>query len=176
MQLARLKLAAPLVVTLLLSTGLAGCATQYHCKRDNCQREHDFDSIADFALKAIERVGPVTTFVVPPKLDAYARGALAELRPVIELENMPSSGEYSQLKGYFLVQTFNVAESGAEFDGRLGPVIREGHPGSEVTCGTTFTMPFELEANTETKHQEWASHSYKTQVCSATHFIVPVGQ
>jgi hypothetical protein len=181
MQLVRLKQATLLVMVLLLTSVLAGCATtQYRCKRDNerdnCQREYDFYSIADFALKAIERIGPVTTFVVPPNFDAYARGALAELRPVLELENMPISGEYSQPKGYFLVQTFNVNQSSAEFDGRLGPAVREGHPGSETNCGTTFIMPFELEKNLETKHEEWASHSYKTQVCSSTHFIVPAGQ
>ena len=59
----------------LLGLVLAGCATtQHRCKRDNkrddCQREYDFNSIANFALKAIERIGPVTTFVVPAKLDA----------------------------------------------------------------------------------------------------------
>jgi hypothetical protein len=179
MQLARLKLAAKLVFVPLLSSVLAGCATtQYHCKRDNkrddCQREYDFYSIANFALKAIERIGPVTTFVVPANLDAYARGALADLRPVIELNDMPSSGEYSQLKGYFLVQIFSVAESSAEFDGRLGPVLRPGQPGSEDNCGITFIMPFELEL--EDKHPVWASHSYKTHVCDSTHFIVPLHQ
>jgi len=162
-----------------MSSAQAGCATtKYRCKhdnkRDNCQREYDFYSIANFALKAIERIGPVKTFVVPPKLDIYARGALADLRPVIELENMPSSGEYSLPDGYFLVQVFSVDESIAEFDGRRGPVLRPGQPGSEDHCGTTFIMPFELER--EDKRQVWASHSYKTKVCDSTHIIVPVGQ
>lgn len=176
MRLVHLRLEAALVTVLLLSSVLAGCAsTQFRCKRDNkrddCQREYDFSSIAKFALTTIERVGPVTTFVVLDKLDAYARGALADLRPVIELNNMPSSGEYSQPEGYFLVQVFSVAESGAEFDGRLGPVLRSRQPGSEDNCGTTFIMPFELER--EDKHPVWASHSYKTLVCDSTHFIVP---
>ncbi|MBS0160926.1 MAG: hypothetical protein JSS26_20290 [Nitrospira sp.] len=176
MRLLRLRQASTLIVVLLLSSVLAGCATtKYRCKTDNyrndCQREYDFYSVASFALKAIERIGPVTIFVVPAKFDAYARGALAELRPVIELKDMPSSGEYSQPKGYFVVEVFSVNESSAEFDGRLGPVPRSGQPDSEGNCGTTFVMPFELEL--EDKHPVWASHSYKTQVCDSTHFIVP---
>jgi len=159
-----------------LSSALASCATQYACKRANCQREHDFDSIAKFALESIERVGPVTAFVVPTNLDAYARGALADLRPVIELKDMPSSNEYSQLDGYFLVQVFTVDESGAEFDGKLGPLIREGHTGREDNRGTIFIMPFPLEDNIEDKHKAWASHSYKTQACDSTHVIVPAQQ
>jgi hypothetical protein len=61
MQLVRLKLAAALVFALLLSSVVPGWATtQWRCKRDdkreNCQRQYDFYSIARFALKAIERV------------------------------------------------------------------------------------------------------------------------
>lgn len=176
MRFIRLRLSALTFVVLLLSSVLAGCATtKYRCKVDNyrndCQREYDFYSIASFALKAIERIGPVTTFVVPAKFDAYARGALAELRPVIELKDMPSSDQYSQPKGYFMVEVFSVNKSSAEFDGRLGPVARAGQPGSEDNCGTNFIMPFELEL--EDKHPVWASHAYKTQVCDSTHFIVP---
>jgi hypothetical protein len=63
----------------------------------------------------LSRIGPVTTFVVPAKFDPYARGALAELRPVIELKDMPSSDEYSQPKGYFVVEVFSVNGSSAEF-------------------------------------------------------------
>jgi len=177
MQLVHLKLA--LVIALLLGSVVPGWATtHYRCKRDdkreNCQRQYDFYSIARFALNAIERIGPVKSFVVPPNFDVYARAALAELRPVTEAGSMPSSGEYSQPAGYFLVQVFSVDESGAEFDGRLGPVIAEGHPGREDNCGTTFIMPFEPEV--VDSHQEWASRSYKTQVCSSSHVIVPVGQ
>jgi hypothetical protein len=179
MQLVRLKLAAALVFALLLSSVVPGWATtQWRCKRDdkreNCQRQYDFYSIARFALKAIERIGPVKTFVVPSNFDVYAHGALGELRPVIEVGSMPTSGEYSQPVGYFLVHVFRVDESGAEFDGRLGPVFAEGRPGREDNCGTTFVMPFEPEV--VDSHQEWASRAYKTQVCSSSHFIVPVGQ
>ena len=178
MRLGRSKLPATLLMVLLVSSVFAVCATtRYRCKhdskRDDCQREYDFYSITRFALDGIERIGPVKTFVVPANLDAYARGALADLRPVIELKDMPSSDEYSQPEGYFLVQVFSVSESSAEFDGRLGPVVREGHPGSEDHCGTTFVMPFELEKDTEDNHTKWASRSYKTQVCDSKHFIVP---
>ena len=41
-----------------------------------------------------------------------------------------------------------------------------------IVVSLTFIMPFELEA--VENHEEWASQSYKTQVCFSSHFIVPL--
>ena len=179
MRFGHLKLAAVLGVA-LLSLLLAGCETKdvknvkNVCKDAICERAYELGEIAGYSLKLIERIGPVTTFIVPANLDAQARKALADLRPVIDVENMPSSGDYSQPKGYFLVQTFSMDKTDAAFEGKLGPVLKPGLPGYEDNCGTTFIIPFEAED--KAKVQVWASHSYKFQVCSSTNVIVPVGQ
>jgi len=144
----------------------------------SCKRANELVEIATYSLKLIERIEPVTTFVVPANLDAQARNALANLRPVIAVKDMPSSGDYIQPKGYFLVQTFSMDETEAAFEGKLGPVLKPGLPGYEDNCGTTFIIPFEAEAKVEdnAKVKVWANHSYKFQVCSSTNVIVPVGQ
>lgn len=182
MRFGHLKLTVPIGVV-LLSLLLAGCETKdvksaknvkNDCIDAICERAYELGEIARFSLKAIERVGPVTTFVVPANLDAQARTALTDLRPVIDVENMPSSGDYSQPKGYFLVRRFTMDKTDAAFEGKLGPVLKPGLPGYEDNCGTTFIIPFEAED--EAKVKVWANHSYKTQVCSSTNFIVPGGE
>ena len=182
MQFGYLKLAAVLEVA-LLGLLLVGCETKNvkhvrkvknDCKDAICERAYELGEIASYSLKLIERIGPVTTFVVPANLDAQARKALTDLRPVVDVENMPSSGDYSQPKGYFLVQTFSMDKTDAAFEGKLGPVLKTGLPGYEDNCGTTFIIPFEAEDKEKVK--VWASHSYKFQVCSSTNVIVPVGQ
>jgi len=192
MRFGHLKLVVPLGVA-LLSLLLAGCETKEvknvnKVKRVNiknvcddaasCKRAHELVEIATYSLKLIERIGPVTTFVVPANLDAQMRNALANLRPVIAVENMPSSEDYIQPKGYFLVQTFSMDETDAAFEGKLGPVLKPGLPGYEDNCGTIFIIPFEAEDKVEdkTKVKVWANHSYKFQVCSSTNVIVPIGQ
>ena len=189
MRFGYLKLAAPLGVV-LLSLLLAGCETKgvksvKHVTIKNvcddatsCKHAKELAEIATYSLKLIERTGPITTFVIPANLDAQARNALANLRPVIAVENMPSSGDYSQPKGYFLVQTFSTDETDAAFEGKLGPVLKAGLPGYEDNCGTTFIIPFEAEDKEEDKAKikVWANHSYKFQVCSSSNVIVPVGQ
>lgn len=186
MRFGHLKLTAVIGIA-LLGLPLAGCETKGVKKVNiknvcddakSCMRANEFVEIATYSLKLIERTGPVTTFVVPANLDAQARNALANLRPVIAVENIPSSGDYIQPKGYFLVQTFSMDEMEAAFEGKLGPVLKPGLPGYEDNCGTTFIIPFEAEDKVEDKGKVkvWANHSYKFQVCSSTNVIVPVGQ
>jgi len=76
------------------------------------------------------------------------------------------------------VQTFSMDKTDAAFEGKLGPALKPGLPGYEDNCGTIFIIPFEAEDKEEDKKKVkvWANHSYKTQVCSSTNFIVPVGQ
>src|SRR5947209_3198446 len=124
MRLVQMKLAAPLGLA-LLSLVLAGCETKNIkniknvknvCQDAICERAYELGEIASYSLKLIERIGPITTFVVPANLDAQARNALANLRPVVDVENMPSSGDYGQPKGYFLVQTFSMDKTDAAFE------------------------------------------------------------
>lgn len=182
MRFGHLKLGAPLGVA-VLSLLFAGCETRdvknvkkvkNVCIDASCERAYELGEIASYSLKLIEQIGPVTTFIVPANLDAQARKALTDLRPVIDVENMPSSGDYSQPKGYFLVQTFSMDKTDAAFEGKLGPVLKPGLPGYEDNCGTTFIIPFEAED--KEKVTVWANHSYKFQVCSSTNVIVPIGQ
>jgi hypothetical protein len=179
MRFGHLNLAALLGALLVLL--LAGCETK-NVKKDVknvcidaiCERGYELGEIASYSLKLIERIGAVTTFIVPANLDVQARKALADLRPVVDLENMPTSGDYSQPKGYFLVQIFSMDKTDAAFEGKLGPVLKAGLPGYEDNCGTTFIIPFEAED--KEKATVWANHSYKFQVCSSTNVVVPVGQ
>jgi len=192
MRFGHLKRTASIGVA-VLSLLLAGCETKdvknvksvksVHIKNvcddaTSCKRALELVEIATYSLKLIEHIGPVTTFVVSAKLDAQTRNALANLRPVIDVENMPSSGDYNQPRGYFLVQTFSMDKTDAAFEGKLGPALKPGLPGYEDNCGTIFIIPFEAEDKEEDKKKVkvWANHSYKTQVCSSTNFIVPVGQ
>ena len=155
------------IAILVLYATLAACHTAYVCRSEICQRNKDYQYLADASLKYVEHVGPVSVFVVPSHLDRSARDALAEIRKVIDPEQMPPSASYKLPGGYFVVEKFHVDKAEAVFEGTLGPVLQSATPGSADACGTAFSIPFELEG------EKWASHSYKTRICSSTNRIVP---
>ena len=68
-----------------------------------------------------------------------ARAALARLRRVISLAQLPRVDGYSLPPGYFCLDELEVKGDTAVFRGQVGPVPA---PGPEITmdCGTTFTI------------------------------------
>jgi hypothetical protein len=166
MRNARLNL-AKIAMLIVLAFLISACGSTYKCPDKRCQNLHDFASLAVACLKIVENTSVVSAFVLSDDIEPRALDALALVRPI----RMKSRGlpiESLRLaKGEFLVRKLSVAEAEADCEGTLGPALRAASSIDVENCGTTFLIPFELEGD------HWASHSYKTVVCSPDNRIIP---
>ncbi|HEY2397250.1 MAG TPA: hypothetical protein VGH81_14910 [Rudaea sp.] len=124
-------------------------------------RDSDYGLIARAAVKLVERIGPVSQFVVPPDLDRRALAALKQLRPVIPASRLP--GAPGLPAGFFLIETFSIETDGlATFEGDLGPT---GCPGG---CGKNISIPYILQGD------DWYNPSFKIVDYAQHREVIPV--
>ncbi|MDQ2979505.1 MAG: hypothetical protein M3R62_09800 [Acidobacteriota bacterium] len=99
----------------------------------------DLVRVARAGLVEVERGGSPVVVVLRNEIRPAARAALARLRKVISLAQLPKVDGYSLPRGYFYLDELEVKGDAAVFRGQIGPVPT---PGAEITmdCGTTFTI------------------------------------
>jgi hypothetical protein len=95
--------------------------------------------VARAGLAEVERGRSPVVVVLRKEDRPAARAALARLRKVIPLAQIPKVEGYSLPPGYFCLDELEVKGDTAVFRGQIGPVPA---PGSEITmdCGTTLTI------------------------------------
>ena len=125
------------------------------------ERDSDYGLIARAAVKLVERIGPVSQFVVPPDLDRRALAALRQLRPVVPASRL--AGNQGLPAGFFLIETITIQGDGlATFEGDLGPT---GCPGG---CGKNISIPYILQGD------DWYNPSFKIVDYAQHREVVPV--
>jgi hypothetical protein len=147
---------------MVLSCCVAGCANvglrEYQPFE---QRDSDYGLIARAAVKLVERLGPVSRFVVPPDLDRRALAALKQLRPVVPASQL--AGNHGLPEGSFLIETFSIQADGlATFEGDLGPT------GCAAGCGKNISIPYILQGD------DWYNPSFKIVDYAQHREVVPV--
>ena len=133
----------------LVALFLAGCAST------SPEGSEDFLAVAKAALPQIERGQTDVKLVVGPSTDTRARSAMAKLRTVIELSEVPKRAGFSLPEGYVVIERFELSKDEAVVKGHAGPVLT----GNLLSCGYYITVPLKRVAG------RWIAEQAPVAVC-----------
>ena len=156
------------IVTVLFFVCLAAGCANYTYRKNFEVEDQDFHSIAVATFKLIDPQGTITTVVMPPDIDPRARAALKKMKALISAAEIPQSRNYVLPEGYFVLQTFEIADGEAMIAGQLGPVTRSLTAANIPDCGKIYTVAFYVQG------ADWVSHSYKIETCTESRHWVPI--
>jgi hypothetical protein len=119
---------------ILVALSFSACISANPASEDG-----DLDRAARAGLGEVERGRSPVVVVLRNENRPAARAALARLRKVIRLGQVPKVEGYSLPRGYFCLDELEVKGDTAVFRGQIGPVPVPG-PGIAMDCGTTLTI------------------------------------
>lgn len=161
-----MRRAIAVLVMLCFLAACDGMKYRQSLRQNFVVEDGDFYSIGVYAFKLIDPKGEITTIVTPPNLDPRARAVLKKIAKLVP--TAPQSPDLLLPEGYFVLETFNIADGEAMLEGQLGPVTKKLTAAGLPDCGRNYSVSFYLVGG------DWYSPSYKVRTCDQSRHWTPI--